>query len=314
MKAYILQEPGAPQNLQLQEIDTPTPKPNEVLVKVRAISINPVDTKVREGKALYNSLKEENPIIVGWDISGEVVAVGDDVKYFKVGDEVFGMVNFPGHGKAYAEYVAAPESHLAHKPANISHGEAAAATLAALTAWQVLVHQAGIKAGQRVLIHAAAGGVGHYAVQIANYYKAIVIGTASEENHEFLRNMGAVEQIDYHKYNVEDVVMDADIVLDSLGEENTRRSLATLREGGTIVSILGGATEAVQAEAKKRNIEAKSYLVHSSGEDQTQLADLLRQGHLRSHVAHTFPFEEMAKAHEQVETRKTRGKVVVILD
>lgn len=311
MKAFVLNEPGPPENLQLQEIDKPVPQKGEVLVKVRAISINPVDTKTREGKALYNTLKESAPVIVGWDISGEVVAVGDEVTYFKEGDEVFGMVNFPGHGKAYAEYVAAPEKHLAHKPANISHHEAAAATLAALTAWQVLVHEAGIKAGQRVLIHAAAGGVGHFAVQIAAYFKATVIGTASARNHDFLRTMGANEQIDYHKYKVEDVVMDADIVLDSLGEENTRRSLATLRDGGKIISILGGATEAVQAAAKERNIEAKNYLVHSSGEDQTQLAELLEAGKLRAHVSHVFNFEDMAEAHKQVETRKTIGKVVV---
>lgn len=311
MKAYILNEPGAPENLQLQETDKPMPQKGEVLVKVRAISINPVDTKTREGKSLYNTLKESAPVIVGWDISGEVVAVGDEVTYFKEGDEVFGMVNFPGSGKAYAEYVAAPEKHLAHKPANISHHEAAAATLAALTAWQVLVHEAGIKAGQRVLIHAAAGGVGHFAVQIARYFQATVIGTASAGNHEFLRTMGADEQIDYHKYKVEDVVMDADIVLDSLGEENTRRSLATLRDGGKIISILGGTTEAVQAAAKERNIEAKNYLVHSSGEDQTKLAELLEAGIIRAHVSHVFNFEDMAEAHKQVETRKTIGKVVV---
>ncbi|PRY12791.1 NADPH:quinone reductase-like Zn-dependent oxidoreductase [Pontibacter ummariensis] len=311
MKAFVLNEPGPAENLQLQEIEKPTPKKGEVLVKVRAVSVNPVDTKVRAGKGLYNQMKETPPVIVGWDISGDVVAVGEGVEYFKEGDEVFGMVNFPGHGKAYAEYVAAPENHLAHKPANVPHHEAAAATLAALTAWQVLVHQADIQPGQRVLIHAAAGGVGHYAVQIAKYFKAIVIGTASEENHEFLRTMGADEQIDYHKYNPADVVMDADIVLDSLGEENTRKSLAALKDGGKIISILGGATEAVQEEAKKRNIKAKSYLVHSSGEDQAKLADLLRDGKLRSHVSHAYDFEDMAKAHQQVETRKTNGKVVV---
>ena len=155
MKAFVLQEPGAPENLQLQEIERPRPKPNEVLVKVKAISINPVDTKTRDGKAFYGTIKGDQPVIVGWDISGEVVGIGEEVEYFKVGDEVFGMVNFPGHGKAYAEFVAAPEAHLAHKPANISHQEAAAATLAALTAWQVLVQQANIQPGQRVLIHAA---------------------------------------------------------------------------------------------------------------------------------------------------------------
>ncbi|WP_162054861.1 NADP-dependent oxidoreductase [Pontibacter pamirensis] len=311
MKAIVLNNPGGAENLQLQEVEKPTPLKNEVLVKVHAVSVNPVDTKTREGKSFYDKLKEDSTVILGWDISGVVEAVGDDVTNFKAGDEVFGMVNFPGHGKAYAEYVAAPETHLAHKPANIPHHEAAAATLAALTAWQVLVHEAGIKAGQRVLIHAAAGGVGHFAVQIAKYFRAIVIGTASAENHDFIRNMGADEQVDYHKFNVEDVVMDADIVLDSLGEENTRRSLATLKEGGKIISILGGAKEAVQEEAKKRKIEAKNYLVHSSGEDQEQLAELMRQGHLRPHVSHVYELKDMAEAHKQVETRKTKGKVVV---
>ncbi|MDX5421155.1 MAG: NADP-dependent oxidoreductase [Hymenobacteraceae bacterium] len=311
MKAIVLTNPGGVENLQLQEVEMPVPQRNEVLVRVHAVSVNPVDTKTREGKSLYDKLKEDSPVILGWDISGEVVKVGEDVTYFKEGDEVFGMVNFPGHGKAYAEYVAAPETHLAHKPANIPHHEAAAATLAALTAWQVLVHEAGITSGHRVLIHAAAGGVGHFAVQIAKYFKAIVIGTASPENHDFIRNMGADEQIDYHKYKVEDVVMDADIVLDSLGEENTRRSLATLREGGKIISILGGAKETVIGEAKKRNIEAKNYLVHSSGEDQEQIAELMRQGHLRPHVSHVFELADMGRAHQQVETRKTNGKVVV---
>ncbi len=313
MKAYILQEPGAAENLKLQEIDRPNPKSKEVLVKVKAISINPVDTKVREGKALYGQLKENTPVIVGWDISGEVVGVGEEVEYFKVGDEVFGMVNFPGHGKAYAEYVAAPEEHLAHKPANISHAEAAAATLAGLTAWQVLVEQGGIKPGQRVLIHAAAGGVGHYAVQIAKFFKAYVIGTASAHNHSFLKSLGTDEAIDYREKKVEEEVQEVDLVLDSLGEENTRKSLKTIKEGGTIISILGGATEAVKATAQERNITAKTYLVHSSGEDMAKLADLLKEGKLKSHIYQSFAFEDMAEAHKQVESRKTSGKVVLEL-
>ncbi|GAB3536417.1 NADP-dependent oxidoreductase [Pontibacter brevis] len=314
MRAIVLPEPGGVDKFQIKEIEKSVPQKNEVLVKVKAISINPVDTKTRDGKAFYNQLKESDDVIVGWDISGVVEAVGEEVEYFKAGDEVFGMVNFPGNGKAYAEYVAAPEAHLAHKPANISHEEAAAATLAALTAWQVLVNEADVQPGQRVLIHAAAGGVGHFAVQIAKFFKAYVIGTASAGNHDFLKSIGVDEAIDYKTENVEDVVKDVDIVLDSLGEENTRRSLKTMKDGGRIISILGGAKEGVQEEASKRNIEAKSYLVHSSGEDMAKLADLLEQGHLKAHVAYTFAFEDMAKAHEQVETRKTNGKVVVLVD
>lgn len=314
MKAFVLQEPGAAEKLKLQVIDRPKPQKKEVLIKVKAISINPVDTKTREGMSFYDRLKQEPPVILGWDVSGEVVGTGEDAEYFKVGDEVFGMVNFPGHGKAYAEYVAAPESHLAHKPENISHQEAAAATLAALTAWQVLVHQANIQPGQRVLIHAAAGGVGHYAVQIAKSFQAYVIGTASAQNHAFLKDLGADEQIDYRQKEVSEVVQEVDIVLDSLGEENSLKSLQSLKAGGTLVSILGGAKESVQAKAAERGIEAKNYLVHSSGEDQAKLADLLKQGEMKSHVSHTFSFEEIAKAHKQVETRKTNGKVVVVID
>lgn len=311
MKAFVVNNPGSPETLELTQLDQPLIKADEVLVKVKAISINPVDTKTREGKAFYTTLQETAPVVIGWDISGEVVETGAQVTAFKPGDEVFGMVNFPGHGKAYAEYVAAPEAHLTHKPENISHHEAAAATLAALTAWQVLVHEASIKPGQRVLIHAAAGGVGHFAVQIAKHFKAYVIGTASRENHDFIRSLGADEQIDYKEQKVEDEAKEVDIVLDSLGEENASRSLNCLKEGGKLVSILGGAKEAVQQVAQKRNIEAKNYLVHSSGEDMAKLAGLMHQGIIKAHVSHTFKFEDMAKAHAQVETHKTRGKVVV---
>ena len=314
MKAIILPEPGGVENFQIRDIEKPAPGKNEVLVRVKAISINPVDTKTREGKAFYNQLKEEDPVIVGWDISGVVEAVGEEVEYFKEGDEVFGMVNFPGSGKAYAEYVVATEGHLANKPANISHEEAAAATLAALTAWQVLVNEADLQPGQRVLIHAAAGGVGHFAVQIAKFFQAYVVGTASAENHDFLRSIGVDEPIDYKSQQVDDVVKDVDVVLDSLGEENSHKSLKTLKDGGKLISILGGAKESVQAEAEKRNIEAKNYLVHSSGEDMAKLADLLQRGEMKAHVAYTFAFEDMAKAHQQVETRKTNGKVVVTVD
>ncbi|MCC9136061.1 NADP-dependent oxidoreductase [Pontibacter silvestris] len=311
MKAIILPKPGGVENFQIKEIEKPVPQKNEVLVKVKAISINPVDTKTREGKAAYDSLKDNNPLILGWDISGEVEAVGDEVEYFKAGDEVFGMVNFPGHGKAYAEYVTAPEGHLAHKPAQVSFEEAAATTLAALTAWQVLVHEADVQPGQRVLIHAAAGGVGHFAVQIAKYFQAYVIGTASAQNHDFLKSIGVDEPIDYKNQNVEDVVKDVDVVLDSLGEENTRKSLKTMKDGGKIISILRGATDEVKAEAKKRNIQAKNHSVKSSGEDETQLAELLMSGKIKPYIAQTYGFEDIADAHEKVASRTTNGKVII---
>ena len=195
MKAIILQAPGDVNQLQPADIPVPELQAGEVLVKVKAVSINPVDVKSRAGKGVYGRLKDEKPLILGWDISGEVKESRSD--RFAVGAEVFGMINFPGHGKAYAEFVTAPADQLALKPAEISHEEAAAATLAALTAWQIIVQRANVRAGQRVLIHSAAGGVGHFAVQIARHLGAHVTGTASLKNKAFVLELGADAYIDY---------------------------------------------------------------------------------------------------------------------
>ncbi|WP_121357353.1 NADP-dependent oxidoreductase [Flavisolibacter nicotianae] len=311
MKAIVLTEAGGPENLQMQELPTPQPKEGEVLVKVHAFSINPVDIKTRKGGGLLAGMKESAPVILGWDISGVVEAVGANVHGFREGDAVFGMVNFPGNGKAYAEYVAAPAAHLALKPAAISHEEAAATTLAALTAWQVLTQQAGLQKGQRVLIHAAAGGVGHFAVQMAKYLGASVTGTASAENKDFLLALGVDQFIDYTKEEVANAVNDADVVLDPLGGETTVKSLQTLKPGGTLVSIVGGAKEPVQQQAKEKGVTAKNYLVHSRGEDMARMATLLEDGFLKPTVSHIYTFAQIAEAHRQIETGKTRGKIVV---
>ncbi|QCR21348.1 NADP-dependent oxidoreductase [Pontibacter sp. SGAir0037] len=309
MKAIVLKDT----KLQLEEINAPSIAANQVLVKVKAISINPVDVKTGQGKAFYNQIKDESPVIVGWDISGEVAEVGPDVTRFKVGDAVFGMVNFPGHGKAYAEYVAAPEDHLALKPAAISHEEAAAATLAALTAWQVLVTKAKLQAGQKVLIHAAAGGVGHYAVQIAKHLGAFVIGTSSASKKDFIMSLGADQHIDYTSQQFEEVVQDADVVLDSLGPGNVARSIETLKKGGIVISILGFSPENEQ-KAKDKGVEGFGYLVASNGDDMRSLAKLLETGEMKSVVSHTFRFEQMQEAHDQVNSGKTQGKVVVTIE
>ena len=314
MKAIILNEPGEPDNLQLQEIEKPRLKPNEVLVKTKALSINPVDIKTRRGKAQFSQLRTEPPVILGWDISGEVVAVGEEAKKFKVGDAVFGMVNFPGHGKAYAEYVAAPETHLAHKPDAISHQEAAAATLAALTAWQVLVQQAKIKPGQRVFIQAAAGGVGHFAVQIAKHIGAYVIGVASGANAEFLKELGVNQHIDYTKEQFDEVLPVVDFVLDSLGGDMVPRYFKILKNEAQLISIVGGVNEEMKKRADALHIKGANYLVHSSGDDMQKLAELLQTGVLKAHVSQEFAFENIADAHRQIETGKTRGKVVINMD
>ncbi len=313
MKAIILKEAGGPENLIISDIPVPLPKKGEVLIKVKAISINPVDIKTRKGLALYNSLKGDKPVILGWDIAGEVVQAGEEVTTLEEGDEVFGMVNFPGHGKAYAEYVAVPAGHLAEKPELVSTQEAVAGTLAALTAWQVLLDEAKLQAGEKVLIHAAAGGVGHFAVQIAKYLGAYVIGTASEANYDFVKELGADDFVDYSKEKFEELVKDADVVFDTVGGDNPLRSLNVLKEGGRLVAIAGGITDEVKQLAETRKIKAWPYLVKSNGDDMEQIAELMEAGTIKAHISKEFSFGEIAEAHRQIETGKTRGKIVVVL-
>jgi NADPH:quinone reductase-like Zn-dependent oxidoreductase len=311
MKAIILQGFGDAGNLIKTDIPIPNILDNEVLVKVKAIGINPVDIKTRSGKALAGMLKEFNPIILGWDISGIITETGRSVTSFKPGDEVFGMINFPGHGKAYAEYVAVPEGHLASKPSNISHEDAAAASLAALTAWQILKGKAGIKPGNKVLIHAAAGGVGHYAVQMAKSLGAYVAGTTSGKNREFVLGLGASEHIDYEKQRFEEILYDMDFVLDAIGGDYIDRSLTVLKPGGTIISIPSGANENIYERARAKGMNGNTFMVQSNGNDMKEISDLLQKGIVKSYVSKTFPFDEIQSAHLQIESGKTRGKIVL---
>ncbi|HEY1164072.1 MAG TPA: NADP-dependent oxidoreductase [Chitinophaga sp.] len=311
MKAITISQFGEPAVLQQVDLPVPEIKDDEVLIQVKAISINPVDIKTRLGKGMSGRLKGIEPLILGWDISGIICAVGPAVNTFKQGDEVFGMVNFPGHGKGYAEYVAAPADQLALKPANISHEEAAAATLAALTAWQALVKHANIQAGSKVLIHAAAGGVGHFAVQIAKRLGAHVTGTSSAANRDFVLGLGADEHIDYKAQAFEQVAKDMDFVLDAIGGDMIDRSLEVIKPGGTLISIPSGLHESVTEKAKAKGIKGYFILVASDGADMQQLAELLADGRLKAHVSKAFAFEEMAAAHEQIASGRTVGKVAI---
>ncbi|WP_295127583.1 NADP-dependent oxidoreductase [uncultured Chitinophaga sp.] len=313
MKAIKLTSIGGVENLEYASLPLPVIKDDEVLIQVKAISINPVDVKTRKGKGVYGKLKTLDPLIIGWDVSGVVNTVGSSVKDFKEGDEVFGMINFPGHGQAYAEYVAAPASHLAKKPANISHEEAAAATLAALTAYQALIEHADIKPGNKVLIHAAAGGVGHYAVQIAKHLGAHVTGTASAANTNFVLSLGADANIDYHTQDFTQILSNLDFVLDTLGGESIDRSLEVIKPGGAINSIPTGLSEEVTGKAAAKNVKGYHTMVYSSGKDMRAIADWLEKGILKSTVSQTFDFSEIAQAHLQVETGRTKGKIVVTI-
>lgn len=313
MKAIVLKEPGSASNLVVRELPLPEFGDNKVLIAVKAISVNPVDVKTRSGNGVFKNAEFSNqsPIIIGWDVSGTVT--DSRSSYFKAGDEVFGMVNFPGAGRAYAEYVAAPADHLTHKPAHISHQEAAAATLAALTALQVLTQQAQIKKGDRVLIHAGSGGVGHYAIQIAKYYGAYVITTSSAANKEFIRSLGADEHIDYITQKLPEATHDIDLVLDTLGVESILNSLEVIKSGGKIISIVSQFNDEIKEKAKVKNISGGFYLVHSNGNDMQLIADLMKSGDLKSHVSKIYSFDQMGAAHLQVESGRTVGKVVVSL-
>lgn len=311
MKAIVLKAFGSVDNFSVEELPLPTIQDNEVLVAIKAASINPVDMKTRSGKAMAARLKDENPIILGWDISGIVTQIGNNVMNFKVGDEVFGMVNFPGHGKAYAEYVAAPATHLALKPTNISHEEATAATLAALTAWQAFNTHIKIKPGNRVLIHAAAGGVGHFAVQIAKYFGAYVIGTASAENKDFVLSLGADEHFDYKSKPFEEAISDIDIVLDSIGGNNIERSFEVLKKGGTVITLPSNTSDGIIEKARAKGVNGFHFMVQSNGEDMKALADLLEKGIIKAHISAVYSFDEIAKAHQQIETGSTRGKIII---
>jgi len=313
MKAIILREPGSVENLEFATFPIPDILDNEVLVKVKAISINPVDAKVRKDSEMVSWLfGDQQPIILGWDISGEVVEKGKLVSSFQCGDNVFGMVNFPGIGNAYAEYVAVPEDHLALKPKYTSHEEAAATTLAALTAWQALSTHGRIKRNEKVIIHAAAGGVGHFAVQIAKHLGAFVTGTASEMNRTFVLSLGADEFIDYRNEEIDRRVDYADFVLDTIGESVLMQAVNSAKINGRIITLpTPDFPEEAQIAADRKNIKLFYNRVSSNGNDMRLIAELLDSRVIRPHVSEVFGFSDIKKAHLQIESGRTVGKIVV---
>ncbi|WP_411812772.1 NADP-dependent oxidoreductase [Chryseobacterium scophthalmum] len=308
MKAIILENAGGTENLKLTEIEKPTIKEGEVLVEVKSISINPIDVKTRSGKGAFQKLKDENPLILGWDISGVVVETNSSM--FKVNDEVFGMINFPGHGKGYAQFVIASENHIALKPKNISYEEAAATSLAALTALQA-TEKAELKEGQNVLIHAASGGVGHFAVQIVKYLGASVTGTSSDKNREFVLSLGADQHIDYKNFEWENSEEKFDFILDTIGGENIDHSVKVLKEGGIIISIPSGLNDDIEEKAAFVKGKGFKMMVQSDGNDMKKLAELLEKGFIKPHIYKAYQFDEMSNAHKELEKGRTVGKIVV---
>ncbi|MEU6822005.1 NADP-dependent oxidoreductase [Streptomyces atriruber] len=308
MRAVSPRAWGAPENLVPVEVDRPAPALTEILVRVHAAGVNPVDWKTR-AEGAFGSWGE-TPIL-GYDVSGVVEEVGPGVTLYRPGDAVFGMPRFPEQTGGYAEFVAAPARRFAPKPAGLSHVEAAALPLAALTAWQGLIETAGLRAGQRVLIHAAAGGVGHLAVQIAKAHGAYVIGTARADKHDFLRSLGADELIDYTVTDFSEAVRDVDVVLDGVGGAYGDRSLPVLRRGGHLVTLPDPGGLPDPERAAELGVHAGWTIVEPDRLGLLEIARLVDEGRLRVEVDTVLPLEEAAKAHAYGEQGRTQGKIVL---
>ncbi|WP_371619886.1 NADP-dependent oxidoreductase [Streptomyces sp. NBC_00454] len=300
---------GGPEVLRLTETARPAPGPAEVLVRIHAAAVNPTDVWHRATGGLSGA--DGSPVPLGWDLSGTVEAVGIGVTLFQPGDEVFGMPRHPVPAGTYAEYATSPARHLAHKPAGLDHVQAAALPLAALTAWQALVDTAGVRPGERVLVHAAAGGVGHLAVQIAKARGAYVIGTASAAKHAFVRSLGADEVIDYRTTDFAEVVSGMDVVVDTIGGTYGPRSLRTLRPGGIVVSLASPDEAALAEEAAALGVRAVFMAVEADHAGMREIAALAERGELRPHIAQVLPLAEAGRAHELSQSGRTSGKIVL---
>ena len=301
---------GGPDVLQLAAVPRPEPGPTEVLVRVAAAGVNPVDWKVRARGGFLG----EPPFTLGWDVAGVVEELGGGVTRFAVGDRVFGMPRFPKEAAAYAEYVTSPSRQLARTPERLSDLEAAALPLAGLTAWQALVETADVRTGQRVLVLGAAGGVGHLAVQIAKARGAYVIGTARSGKHEFLRGLGIDEAVDYTSEWVGERVRDVDVVLDLVGDDASPGVLSVVREGGLFITVPSGAGVERLRDLAGGRVRVTGILVEPDRAGLEAIAELVTSGALRVNVERTFPLAHAAEAHELGEAGRTKGKLVLTVD
>lgn len=331
MKAVQQYAFGGPEVLRYEDVPVPQPQPHEVLVRVHAVGLNPPDSYLRDG---YKMLPPEwqpkvaFPLILGTDIAGVITALGDNVRDFAVGDEVYSMVRFPdgaaGGSRAYAEYVSVPATESAHKPRSLDAIHAAAVPMSLLTAWQFMIeqghdvqnplqahrHEPVPLAGKTVLINGAAGGVGHFAVQLAKWQGAYVIAVGSGKHEAFLLNLGADEFIDYTKRPAEDRVRNADLVIDAVGGPSADRFLRTLRRGGALFPIFPLGFSGAE-EARQRGVTVSATQVRSSGAQLSQLADLLDSGVIRVAIDSTFPLAHAQQAHERAAVGHVQGKIVL---
>lgn len=306
MRVITQHKLGGPEVLTIVDAPAPRAVPTEVLVRVKAIGLNPLEARLREGEF---PLLGQPPFVLGWDVSG---VVEEALTWrFRPGDEVFGMPLFPRAANAYAEVVAAPALHLMRKPKELSHVEAAALPVVGLTAWQGLVYLGGVTAGDRVLIHGGGGGVGHVAIQIAKALGAHVITTASGSKREFAEALGADEVIDYQTTDFAEVVREIDVVLDTLGGDAVERSLGVLRPGGHLVTAVAEEDTELIAKFEAAGMRFSGIAVDPDPAGLRGLVALVEQGRLRVHVQETFPFERIADAHRLLDGGHLQGKIVL---
>jgi len=306
MKAVRIHEFGGPEVLKIEDIPVPKPNADELLVKVYATSVNPVDWKIREGMR-KDKFPSPLPLTLGWDLAGVVAEVGSDVKNFKKGDEIYARPD-PTRNGTYAEYIVVRASEVALKPKTLSFTEAAAVPLAGLTAWQGLFKYGWLQEGQRVLIHAASGGVGTFAVQFAKWRGAYVIGTASEKNIDLVKELGADEVIDYKKVKFEDKLKDIDLVFDTQGGDTQKRSLAVLKNGGRLITTVKPENE---AEAKEINIHIEGYMAQSDPKDLQQIAQLIDERKVRPVIAKVMDLDDAKEAQRMSQEGHVAGKIVL---
>jgi NADPH:quinone reductase-like Zn-dependent oxidoreductase len=297
MRAALLRETGGPEALRIEDVAQPEPGDGEVLIAVRAASINPIDWKQRRGLSAKNL-----PAVLGNDISGTVEQSRTDA--FASGDDVFGFA--PSGG--YAELATAPAGAIVKKPAGLSHEQAAALPVSGLTAWQALFDRGGLQSGQSVLVAGAAGGVGHLAVQFAKHAGARVIGTGSARNREFVLGLGADEYVDYASQDVGEIVSGVDVAFDTVGGQTTQTLLPTVREGGVLVVIAAAPPE---AEAAARGFRAELLVMSTNAKQLSEIGELAAAGEVTVEIAGTFALDDVAKAHELSEAGHVRGKLIL---
>jgi NADPH:quinone reductase-like Zn-dependent oxidoreductase len=305
MKAVVLNEYGGVEALSYEDVEKPSTKADDILVKVENIGVNPVEWKIRNGLGKMFGLNL--PLVLGTEIAGTVEEIGADVKDFKVGDEVFGNVNMM-RGGGYAEFVIAKESEIAHKPKSLDFENAAAIPVGALTSWKAIFTTGNLQSGQKVLIHGASGGVGSMAVQLAKAKGAYVYATGSGKNEEFVKSLGADEFIDYTKTKFETVAKDIDVVLDTIGGDTQTRSFEVLKKGGSLVSLVAPPSEEL---AKKFEVNATMLQSGPNGELLGEIAKLVEEGKVKAHIETVLPLAEIKKAHELSESGHARGKIVL---